>query len=200
MMPTSWANFDHREPITNSGLVPVALGVIADQPDIEATPGTVTPVVFDVYLTGTASTATTIDYVVEAGGAGFLGASAFGGTLPSGSVVVQAGSLESQFTIDLPIGALGDLPSENLQVAISSPDGDPVFVATAQDTIDYVGRFRAATGSGTGRSGQPSAVLSTTATIMMLNLGSIQLGNRCRPSSSKSKMPHRRRRISSAAR
>ena len=42
--------------------------------------------------------------------AGYLGASAFGGTLPSGSVTIAAGQTTAQFTIDVPQGALGATP------------------------------------------------------------------------------------------
>jgi hypothetical protein len=104
-------------PITSSGPAPVAVGVIADQPAVETNAGAVTPVVFDVYLTGTASTATTIDYVVTAGGAGFLGASAFGGTLPAGSVVVQdpsdATGLAGAAAIPIYLGNNGALGGES---------------------------------------------------------------------------------------
>ena len=121
--------------IISSGSAPSFLGVMADQASVKAQSGTVTPVVFDVYLTGALSTATTVNYAVTDGGAGFLGAAAFGGTLPSGSLSIQPGTVEQQFTINLPTGALGTLPSEKLKVQITSADGTPIFVGSAQDAI-----------------------------------------------------------------
>ncbi len=122
-------------PVTPSPGVAAAIGVMADQPQVLTSNSGSTPVVFDVYLTGTAAAATTVDYAVVAAGAGYVGAASFGGTLPTGSVTIAAGEIESQFTIDLPLGALGDVPTESLDVSISSPDGTPLFVSSAQDTI-----------------------------------------------------------------
>ncbi len=90
---------------------------------------------FTVYLTAAESTATTIDYTVTAPGAGYLDASAFGGTLPSGSVTIAAGQTSATFSVPVAAGALGTLPSRILQVNITPQDGETVFAPNAQTTI-----------------------------------------------------------------
>ena len=102
---------------------------------VENATGTTT-VTFTAYLTSAAGNDTVIDWAVTAPDASFLGSTAFGGTLPSGYVVVPAGQTSANFTVTLPAGALGAQPSSNLQVTISSTNGDPVFGHTAQTEID----------------------------------------------------------------
>ena len=87
---------------------------------------------FQVYLTSASSSSTPVDYAVVVPGAGFFDASSLGGGLPSGELVISAGQTLGQFTINVPQGALGTRPSEDLAVAISTPDGNPIFAATAQ--------------------------------------------------------------------
>jgi hypothetical protein len=65
---------------------------------------------------------------------GDLDATAFGGTLPSGQVTIAAGQTSSQFTVDVPAGALGNQPSAVLVGQITAPN-NPVFASTAQTTI-----------------------------------------------------------------
>lgn len=124
-------------PVASSAGTVVAMGVLPVVPQVLAQAGSITPVVFDVYLTGTAAASTVVDYAASVLGTGFLDAGAFGGILSSGSVVVAAGQMDAQFTIDIPAGALGTLTTQDLGVTISSPDGStPVFVANAQETIN----------------------------------------------------------------
>ena len=110
-------------------------GVAAAAATVAASSSGMTPVTFDAYLTQAVSTDTQITYQVVSGGSGDLGATAFGGTLPSGAVTIAANSTMAQFTVQVPTGALGSLPSANVQVQIAAPNGDPVFASTAQTTL-----------------------------------------------------------------
>jgi hypothetical protein len=112
-----------------------AVGVEATATSVVESSSGSTAVTFTAYLTATETTDTTIDYAVVTPSAGFLGASAFGGTLPSGSVTIAAGQTTTQFTIEVPQGALGTDPSDILQVQVSDPDSIPVFAPTAQTEI-----------------------------------------------------------------
>ncbi len=91
---------------------------------------------FTAYLTSATGTDTVIDWAVTAPDAGYFGAATFGATPPSGFVIVPAGQISATFTVTLPAGALGALPTGNLQVTISSTNRDPVFGHTAQTEID----------------------------------------------------------------
>ena len=118
--------------IIPSGPRLAVLGVIPDAPAVaEAQTGS-TPVTFDVYLTAPENSDTEVDYQVVAPNSGDLGASAFGGTLPSGAITLGAGSTSGQFSIEIPDGALGSLSSANLAVQISSPGNVPVFAGIGQ--------------------------------------------------------------------
>src|SRR5262249_26397979 len=70
---------------------PVAVGIGATQASVVEANGGTTAVTFTVYLTHTTTTDTTVNYAVLAPGAGYLSASNFGGTLPSGQVIIAAG-------------------------------------------------------------------------------------------------------------
>ncbi len=121
--------------VTPSAPPPTAVGVAANAAEVtEATSG-VTAVTFTAYLTGAETTDTEVDYTAVFNGTGFLGAPAFGGALPSGAVTIAAGQTTAQFTIDVPQGALGTDPSDNLQVQVSDPNTIPVFAPTAQTEI-----------------------------------------------------------------
>ena len=113
-----------------------ALGVSAAAANVTETAGGPTTVTYTAYLTSATGTDTVIDWAVTAPDATFLGAAAFGGTLPSGFVVIHAGQTSANFTVTLPDGVLGDQPSGNLQVTIGSTNGDPVFGRTAQTEVD----------------------------------------------------------------
>ena len=112
-----------------------AVGVATAQPAVVEAASGPTPVTFDLYLTAPETSDTPVSYTVVAPGAGFLGASAFGGALPSGTVTIPAGSTSVQFTVNLPQGALGAVPNENLEVQISTPNGQPIFAPTAQTRV-----------------------------------------------------------------
>jgi autotransporter passenger strand-loop-strand repeat protein len=112
-----------------------AIGVMANAIEVTEAASGVTAVTFTAYLTGTEASDTTVDYTVTSPGAGFFGASAFGGALPSSSVVIVAGQTTAQITIDLPQGALGANPDENLQVQVSTPGALPIFAPTAQTEV-----------------------------------------------------------------
>ncbi len=121
--------------ITPSSPPAPTLGVAASAPSIIAAASGTTGVVFDAYLTAAVTNDTTAELAVTSPGPGFLGTTAFGGTLPSGTVTIAAGQTLAAFTIDVPQGALGTNPGEALQVQISGPTSDPVFAPTAQTTI-----------------------------------------------------------------
>jgi hypothetical protein len=123
-------------PVTPSGSAPPVLGVIGIRPDITVGGTGATAVSFEVYLTAPLTTDTTVDYSVIATQAGDLDATAFGGTLPSGTITIAAGQTTGQITIDVPQGALGSLAEENLALDVSSPTGIPVFAGTARVGID----------------------------------------------------------------
>ena len=108
-------------------------GVAADAATVRAKADGPTAVVFDVYLTQAEATDAAITYrVVDGSG---LGAAAFGGTLPTGAVIIAAGQTTAQFTIEVPQGALGALPTANLAVQIATTNGDAVFAPMAQTTL-----------------------------------------------------------------
>ncbi len=120
---------------TRSGPPPVAIGVLADKAQIKGDNSTVTAVVFDAYLTSTSAVNEVINYAVVASAAGDLTAAAFGGSFPSGQVTIAAGQISSQFTIDVPAGALGNNPNSTLAVQLSATDGTPLFAPVTQTTI-----------------------------------------------------------------
>jgi hypothetical protein len=121
--------------VTPSAPPPLLVGVTATAASVvEAASGS-TPVTFSVYLSQTALTDTVVDYTVTTPTSGFLDADAFGGTLPTGQLTIAAGQTTGQFTIQLPDGVLGSVPTENLGVQISAPGGDLVVAANAQTTI-----------------------------------------------------------------
>jgi hypothetical protein len=126
-----------RAAVINTPQAPVpALGVAAAAANVTETAGGPTTVTYTAYLTSATGTDTVIDWAVTAPDATFLNAAAFGGTLPSGFVVIHAGQTSANFTVTLPDGVLGATPSGNLQVTISSTNGDPVFGRTAQTEVD----------------------------------------------------------------
>ena len=112
-----------------------AVGVDANPVGYTEASGAPTPVTFDAYLTVPGTTDIVVDYAVVANGAGFADAATFGGTLPSGSVTIAAGTTLAPFIIDLPTGALGTQPTEQLAVRITAPGGTPVFAPQAVATI-----------------------------------------------------------------
>ncbi len=105
---------------------PVAIGVTADQPETLTAANSPTSVLFDLYLTAPLATDTEVDYTV----AGALGLLVAGGT-----ATIAAGRTTGQFAVDLPAGSLGSLPTQTLEVDITSPDGTPLFSGTALATI-----------------------------------------------------------------
>ena len=111
-----------------------AIGVDAVSSSVVASNAGTTAVNFNVYLTSAVGTDTTVQYAVVAPGAGYFDAAAFGGTLPSGEVVISAGQTSAHFTIILPLGALGAQPNESLEVGISS-GGQPIFAPTATAVV-----------------------------------------------------------------
>ena len=122
-------------PITPSGPTPAVLGVIPNVPSVAVAQTGTTPVTFEVYLTANESSNTEVDYVVIAPSSNDLGASEFGGALPSGKITLAAGQMSGAITIDVPQDALGSLSSANLAVQISTPTGIPIFAASAQATL-----------------------------------------------------------------
>jgi hypothetical protein len=121
--------------ITPSGPAPAVLGVVPSAPSVAESQSGATPVTFDVYLTTVESSATEVDYTVIAPNSIDLGASAFGGTLPSGKITLAAGTTSGTLTINVPQGALGGLSSADLAVQISTPSGVPIFAPDGQAVL-----------------------------------------------------------------
>jgi hypothetical protein len=158
-------------------VVTPAVGVSANSAAL-VEPGTGSlSVGFTIYLTTAATTATTVNYAVTAAGAGYLDASAFGGTLPSGSVTIAAGQTSASFSVAVAAGVLGTLPSSVLQVSITPQDGETVFAPDAQTTI-----VNNAVEPGTAAApviallGGPGA-LTENGNAYTLNLGSLAVGS-----------------------
>jgi hypothetical protein len=83
-----------------------------------------TVVDFGVYVKAPAPSPIAVDFAVVTARPGDIGASAFaGGVLPSGTVTIKAGQTATIFEVDVPNGALGTVPSGNLDVEISNPTG-----------------------------------------------------------------------------
>jgi hypothetical protein len=121
--------------ITASTPPEAAAGINAAASSVIETAGQPTPVTFNVYLTSASSNDTPIDWTVIAPNSAYLGASTFGGTLPSGTVTISAGQTGGQFEIDVAANALGTQPSETLAVQISAPDGNPIFAVTGETVV-----------------------------------------------------------------
>ena len=121
--------------ITRSGPVVAAIGVLPNQVSTRIDGAVANSIGFEAYLTALAASDTTISYTVVAGGAGFLDAAAFGGTFPSGSIVIPAGQATGLIAVNLPAGAMGNNAEEKLKLRIGSPGGLPVLVGTAQETL-----------------------------------------------------------------
>ncbi|WP_210254935.1 VWD domain-containing protein, partial [Methylocapsa sp. S129] len=154
----------------------LGLGITAPTLSVaEPTTGT-TAVSFTVYSTAVVTSATVVDYAVIAPGAGFLDATAFGGTLPSGQVTIAAGQSSATFTIAVPSTALGLTPSDLMRVQISDAVGTPVIAPTADVTIanatatqgvDAVPGFAETSGGGT---------LTQSGNAYTLALGTLTMG------------------------
>ena len=119
-------------PIIKPSTTPsAAVGVEAVATKVTEAAAGSTAVTFNAYLAVPAgvtppAVATTVDYTAELGGA----------ALPSGSVVIAANQTTAQITVDVPQGALGTSPDENLQVQVSSPGiAVPIFAPTAETEI-----------------------------------------------------------------
>ncbi len=114
--------------------IPTVYGVSAAATKVvEATTGA-TAVTFEVFRTGDLSASETIDYAVTSPEAGYLDASAFAGTLPTGRVTLAAGAASQTFAVDLPAG-IGSSPDAILQVQISSPDSIAIGASMASTTV-----------------------------------------------------------------
>ena len=121
--------------VTPSAAPVPEIGVEATaQKIVESGTGTTT-VGFTAYLTTAVATDTVVDYTVAVPGAGYVDSSAFGGTLPTGTVTIAAGQTSAPFSIVLPEGAVS-AASAILQVQVSDQAAVPVFAPTAQTEID----------------------------------------------------------------
>ncbi|HZK91650.1 MAG TPA: choice-of-anchor D domain-containing protein, partial [Stellaceae bacterium] len=119
---------------TSSPATP-AIGILADATSVHESQNSPVAVTFEAYMAGTRTSSTAIAYTVVAPDQGDLGAAAFGGSLPSGTVTIAAGQNETPITITVPQNALGTMPSADLEVQVSSPDGLPVFAKSADTTV-----------------------------------------------------------------
>ncbi len=121
--------------VTGATITP-ALGVSANNAALVEPASGNLDVGFTVYLTEAEAQASTVDWSVEAPNGGYLNASDFAGDiLPSGSVVIAAGSTSASFSVEVNAGVLADLPSSDLQVMITPTGTEAVFAPTAQTTI-----------------------------------------------------------------
>ena len=163
-------------PFTPSALPSTAPteGVAAVAANVVAAASGPTQVSFNVFLTAARATDTTVAYTVVDGGAGTLGAGAFGGSLPTGSVVIAAGQTSAQFSIAVPQGALGSAPDEALQVQVSATDGTPVFTPRASTVV---ANSQPVSGSPAlpllSDLTDPGALTATSATSYTLDLGAL---------------------------
>jgi autotransporter passenger strand-loop-strand repeat protein len=151
------------------GVNPVESGVVV------SSSGT-TDVAFNVYLTSAATADTTVEYQVVAPGLGYFDAAAFGGTLPSGQVVIPQNQTATQFTITLPQGAVGSLPSENLEVLISAPSGQPLFAPTATAVVVNSQAEPGAPAIPTLAQVTPLGTLTQSGNAYTLNIGTLMQG------------------------
>jgi hypothetical protein len=122
----------------NTGAVPAStqVGVSAKVTSETAAATGPTFVTFTAYLTQAAAVATTVNWAVTAPDGTYLGASAFGGTLPTGSVVIAKGATSALFVVNVLNGALGANGVENLQVTVTGDSqSDMIFAPTAQTSI-----------------------------------------------------------------
>ena len=112
------------------------LGVYAAQSEQAESPTAITPVVFNVYLTGTTATPTKVNWTVATPDPTTdFAAADFGGAFPSGTVTIPAGQTTGQITVNLPIGAIGSATNKNLGVEIDDDGLLPIFGATAETAI-----------------------------------------------------------------
>ena len=110
------------------------VGIIAAQlRATEASAGSTT-VDFQVYRSGDVSAAASVGYQVVAPDGSYVGADAFGGTLPSGSVSFAAGQTTAVLPIVLAQG-IGDVASKVLAVQVTAPSPAVVIGTTAETTI-----------------------------------------------------------------
>ena len=157
---------------------PAALaGVSAVAASVPEAASGATNVSFNVFLTAAQSTDTAVNYTVVDGGAGTLGAAAFGGTLPSGTVTVPAGQTSANLTIAVPQNALGASPDETLQVQLLPTASTQIYESTATTTLT----------NPTPEPGSPAvpvltdlshpgALIATSPTAYTLNIGGLSQG------------------------
>ncbi|MFO1080280.1 MAG: VWD domain-containing protein [Reyranellaceae bacterium] len=91
-----------------------------------------TGVTFEIYRTGDTSTDVTVSYAVAAPSGGYFNATDFGGTLPSGQVILHAGESSAIITINIPNTAI-TAASEALRVEISASGN--IFASAAQVAV-----------------------------------------------------------------
>ena len=166
--------------VTESEPAPTVLGVIAPVSAVQQAQSGPTAVTFDVYLTAPETTDTIVDYSVEDPNADDFNAATFGGTLPAGSITIAAGQTTGTITIDVPQGALGALPSEDVALQISTPDSVPIFAPTSveaghagdSDRADSVREY----GGGAARISRLGRHVLQSGDNYTLDLGDIQFG------------------------
>ncbi len=114
---------------------PAEVGIMATAPtEIEAASGPTTTT-FQIYRSGDTSGPVTVGYSVVTPDGTFLGASDFGGTLPSGTITLAAGQDEADLSIVLP-GNIGAVASKTLEVQVTAPSPAEVIGQYAQTTIE----------------------------------------------------------------
>ena len=89
-----------------------------------------TPITFEVFRTGDLTLGVDVNWAVVSSGIGSVDASAFGGTLPSGTVSIAAGATSGTFTVTIP-GSIGNLPTETLGVQIATTQTGVTLAGTS---------------------------------------------------------------------
>jgi hypothetical protein len=167
----------------DAGLVyspPTAVAsIVTVQTSIVQTPDTAATAKFLIELNTPALSPVTIDYAAVDPGAGYLGASALGGSLPSGVVTFTIGEQSAEIDVAVSANALGADPADYLQMQISAPStesfvalGAPVASVDVKSSVAQPGvpadiALEIATGS---------AVLEQNGDDWTLNLGSFAAG------------------------
>ena len=121
--------------VTPSAPPAQAIAVTAEAVSVLEATGGPTNVVFDITLADAAAEPLTVDYAVVAPDATFLGAAAFGGSLPSGSVTFAAGQASAAVVITLPTNVLGLTPDANVELQVAATDNTPVAIPVAQTAV-----------------------------------------------------------------
>ena len=121
-------------PVT-PGPAALAAGILNEASQITTASTGPTAVRFRVYLTGTVPTDTVFDWAIVAPEVLDLTATAFGGTLPTGTVTILAGQSSAEFTVTVAEGGLGAGTSATLMVQATPRGSIGTLNTSAQSLI-----------------------------------------------------------------